>query len=70
MPTLDDYLDQLGREIQGSPEDTADILREIRSHLELAVQDPECNGLDDDCDGRGERYVERILCFFFQNVLL
>jgi len=47
MSTLEDYLDQLGHEIQASPEDTAEILREIRSHLELAVRDPEGNGPDE-----------------------
>ena len=47
MSTLEDYLNDLGHEIQASPEDTAEILREIRSHLELAVLDPGWNGQDE-----------------------
>ena len=44
MPTLDDrlierYLDQLRRELQVSPEQEAEILREVRSHLLLAARD-------------------------------
>ncbi|MFL7794027.1 MAG: hypothetical protein AB8I69_17930 [Anaerolineae bacterium] len=48
MPALDDYLDQLGRELQAPPEERAEILCEIRSHLELAVLDMERNGGDKD----------------------
>jgi hypothetical protein len=44
---LDDYLDRLSHEIQASPEDTAEILCEIRSHLELAIRDSERNGQDE-----------------------
>ena len=58
MSTVDKYLDQLGREIQASPEDTAEILREIRSHLELAVRDPERNGQDE-----ATRLAHALECF-------
>jgi len=37
MSSLDNYLDRLGRELQASPEEAGEVLREIRSHLELAV---------------------------------
>jgi hypothetical protein len=44
MSTLDDrliesYLDQLQGELQASPEDEQEILREVRSHLLLAAQE-------------------------------
>jgi hypothetical protein len=39
MSSLDNYLDRLGRELQASPEEAGEVLREIRSHLELAVLD-------------------------------
>jgi hypothetical protein len=44
MSTLDDrlidtYLDQLRRELQASPEEEEEILREVRSHLLFAAQD-------------------------------
>jgi hypothetical protein len=48
MAALGDYLDQLERELQASPDKQAEILREIRSHLELAVLDMERNGEDND----------------------
>jgi hypothetical protein len=57
MASLDDYLDQLGRELQAPPEESAEILREIRSHLELAVLDMERNGRDR--DARLARALER-----------
>jgi hypothetical protein len=44
MAALDDYLDRLGRELQASPEEAAEVLREIRSHLELATQEMAWNG--------------------------
>ena len=46
MAALDDYLDRLGRELQASPEETAEVLREVRSHVELAVHDMARNGDD------------------------
>lgn len=46
MSALDEYLDQLGRELQASPEEAAEVLREIRSHVELAVADMGRNGGD------------------------
>jgi hypothetical protein len=64
MSTLDDYLDRLGRELQASPEEAEEVLREVRSHLELAVCDMERNGTDGAaCLGRAlERFgaAERI----------
>ena len=44
MPMLDDhlvdqYLDRLGHELQATPDQEQEILREIRSHLLLAAQD-------------------------------
>ena len=39
MSALDDYLDRLGCELQASPEEAAEVLREVRSHLELATLD-------------------------------
>ena len=41
MSALEEYLDRLGYEIQASPEETAEVLREIRSHVELAVYEME-----------------------------
>ena len=46
MSALDDYLDRLGRELQASPEETAEVLREVRSHVDLAIRDMERNGDD------------------------
>jgi len=46
MPALDDYLERVGRELQASPEEAAEVLREVRSHLELAMRDLERNGGD------------------------
>ena len=57
MATLDDYLDQLGHELQVSPDEQAEILREIRSHLELAALDMGRNGGDK--DARLARALER-----------
>jgi len=47
MSALDDYLDRLGHELQASPEEATEVLREVRSHLELAIQDMEQNGGDE-----------------------
>jgi hypothetical protein len=47
MTALDNYLGRLGRELQASPEETTEVLREIRSHLELAVRDVGRNGRDE-----------------------
>ena len=46
MAALDDYLDRVGRELQASPEETAEVLREVRSHVDLAVADLARNGDD------------------------
>jgi len=46
MSALDDYLDRLGRELQASPEEEAEVLREVHSHVELAIRDMERNGDD------------------------
>lgn len=47
MSALDDYLNRLGRELQASPEEAAEVLREVRSHLELAVLDMGRGGNDE-----------------------
>jgi hypothetical protein len=47
MLALDDYLDRLGRELQASQEEADEVLREVRSHLELAVRDMGGNGRDE-----------------------
>lgn len=46
MSALDDYLERLGAQLQAAPEETAEILREVRSHLELAARDMGRNGND------------------------
>jgi hypothetical protein len=46
MSALDDYLERLGAQLQTSPEEAAEVLREVRSHLELAVRDMGRNGND------------------------
>jgi hypothetical protein len=46
MTPLDDYLVRLRRELQASPEETEEVLREVRSHLELAALDIGRNGRD------------------------
>lgn len=47
MSALDDYLDRLGLELQATPEEAAEVLREVRSHLELATLDAERRGNDE-----------------------
>ena len=47
MTTLEDYLGQLDRELQALPEASAEVLREVRSHLELAIRDMGRNGKDE-----------------------
>ena len=37
MTAIDDYLDRPRHELQSSPEETEEVLREVRSHLELAA---------------------------------
>ena len=37
MTAIDAYLDRLRHELQSSPEETEEVLREVRSHLELAA---------------------------------
>ena len=44
MAALDEYLERLGRELQASPEETAEVLREVRSHVELAICEMERKG--------------------------
>jgi hypothetical protein len=41
---IDDYIERLNRELQTSPQEAQDVLREIRSHLELAVREMGCSG--------------------------
>ena len=36
---IDTYLDQLRRELQASPKEEQEILREVQSHLQLALRD-------------------------------
>lgn len=43
---LDRYLAQLRRELQASPQQADEVLREVRSHFELAVWDAEQRGRD------------------------
>jgi hypothetical protein len=57
MSTLDEYLVRLRRQLQASPEETEEILREVRSHLELAMQDTVSAGADEAT--RLARAVER-----------
>lgn len=45
---LTSYLEQLGHELEAAPEETAQILHEIHSHLECAVHDRARSGLDRD----------------------
>ncbi len=46
MSALDDYLERLGAQLQAAPEETAEVLREIRSHLESSARDIGRNGDD------------------------
>ncbi|MBN1580976.1 MAG: hypothetical protein JXA89_09765 [Anaerolineae bacterium] len=44
---LRDYMDQLGQELEASPQETKQILYEVRSHIEMAVQNMQRAGQDE-----------------------
>jgi hypothetical protein len=44
---LRSYIEQLGQELETSPQETKQILYEVRSHIELAVQDMQRTGQDE-----------------------
>lgn len=47
---LGDYMEQLGQELEASPQETKQILHEVSSHIEQAVQDTRRAGQDEtDC---------------------
>jgi hypothetical protein len=56
MTALDEYLARLSSELQASPEETVEILRELRAHLELATLDTRS---EQDEDTRIQQALER-----------